>query len=147
MTLGIGSSMSEISDSDRRWFELAMKTAELSLCQFKHGAVITYKRKPISVGCNIPKMSGSIRRLIRGAPYNQTAENRRKRSDQIHAEVVAILKARSDLHGATLYSARYRPRGFVGDSCPCDSCSQIISISGISCVVYSSNGELKKAEL
>lgn len=139
--------MSEISDSDRRWFELAMKTAELSLCQFKHGAVITFKRKPISVGCNIPKMSNSIRRLIRGAPYNQTAENRRSRSDQIHAEVVAILKARTNLHGATLYSARYRPRGFFGDSCPCDSCSQIISLSGISCVVYSLNGELKKAEL
>lgn len=139
--------MSEISDSDRRWFELAMKTAELSLCQFKHGAVITFKRKPISVGCNIPKMSNSIRRLIRGAPYNQTAENRRNRSDQIHAEVVSILKARCNLDGATLYSARYRPRGFFGDSCPCDSCSQIISLSGIRCVVYSENGELKKVEL
>ena len=139
--------MSEISDSDRRWFELAMKTAELSLCQFKHGAVITYKRKPISVGCNIPKMSGSIRRLIRGAKYNQTAENRRSRSDQIHAEVVSILKARCDLRGATLYSARYRPRGYMGDSCRGDSGSQVIALSGIRGIVYSENGELKKVEL
>lgn len=139
--------MSEISDTDRRWFDLAMKTAELSSCQFKHGAVITFKRKPISVGCNIPKMSHSVRRLIRGAKYNQTAENRRNRSDQIHAEVVAILKARCDLRGTTLYSARYRPRGFMGDSCPCDSCSQIISLSGIRCVVYAENGELRKVEL
>ena len=139
--------MSEISDSDRRWFELAMKTAELSLCQFKHGAVITYKRKPISVGCNIPKMSGSIRRLIRGAPYNQTAENRRKRSDQIHAEVQDILKAGTNLKGSTLYSARYRPKVLRGDSCPCESCTQIISLSGISTVVYQDNGNLVKVKL
>jgi deoxycytidylate deaminase len=139
--------MSDISDSDRRWFHLAMKTAELSLCQFKHGAVITFKRKPISVGCNIPKMSGSIRRLTRNAPFDSRAELRRNRSDQIHAETVAILKARSNLDGATLYSARYRPRGFAGDSCPCESCSQHILLSGISCVVYSQNGELRKVKL
>lgn len=139
--------MTQISDSDRRWFSLAMKTAELSQCQFKHGAVITLKRKPISVGCNIPKMSHAIRRLTRNAKYDPRAELRRNRSDQIHAEVVSILKARCNLDGATLYSARYRPRGFMGDSCPCDSCSQIISLSGIRCVVYSENNELKKVEL
>ena len=133
-----------ITDTDRRWFSLAMQTAELSPCQFKHGAVVTFKRKPISIGCNILKSSGSIRRLLQQAKHDPKAELRRNRSDQLHAEVVAILKARTNLRGATLYSARYRPSGLSGDSCPCESCSQIISLSGISCVVFWANNELQK---
>jgi deoxycytidylate deaminase len=34
-----------------------------------------------------------------------------------------------------------------GDSCPCESCAQIISLSGISTVVYQDNGRLKKVKL
>lgn len=135
-----------ISKSDERWFDLAMKTADFSECQFKHGAVIVIKNKPISLGRNVPH-SRNIQKLLVRAKYNQSAHERRKRSDQIHAEVMAILKARTDVKGATLYSARRRPKGLPGDSCPCESCSQIIAESGISNVVFSVNGKLQKVGL
>ena len=135
-----------IFKSDERWFDLAMKTARLSECQFKHGAVIVIHGKPISLGMNIPE-NRNIQKLFNRGPYNHEAHKRRERSDQIHAEVHAILKAGTDLKGSTLYSARYRPKGLRGDSCPCESCAQIISLSGISTVVYQDNGKLKKVKL
>ncbi len=135
-----------IFKSDERWFDLAMKTARLSECQFKHGAVIVIHGKPISLGMNIPE-NRNIQKLFNRGPYNHEAHKRRERSDQIHAEVHAILKAGTDLKGSTLYSARYRPKGLRGDSCPCESCAQIISLSGISTVVYQDNGNLVKVKL
>ncbi len=135
-----------IFNSDERWFDLAMKTADLSQCQFKHGAVIVIKNKPIALGMNIPE-SRNIQKLFARAKYNKSAHDRRKRSDQIHAEVMAILKSRTDLKGATLYSARRRPKGIPGDSAPCESCAQIIALSGIGHVVFWENGKLKKIGL
>ncbi len=135
-----------IFKTDDRWFELAMKVAKTSECQFKHGAVIVIHGKPISLGMNIPE-NRNIQKLFNRGPYNHEAHKRRERSDQIHAEVHAILKAGTDLKGSTLYSARYRPKGLRGDSCPCESCTQIISLSGISTVVYQDNGNLVKVKL
>lgn len=135
-----------ITKNDNYWFDVAMRTAELSQCQFRHGAVILCKRKPISLGCNITK-NRNLRRLTNLAPYNKDAEARRKRSDQIHAEVVAILKARTDLKGSCLYSARCRPNHLPGDSAPCESCAQIIALSGISCVVFWADNQLQKVFL
>lgn len=132
-----------ITKNDEYWFSFAMKIAELSQCQFRHGAVILAKRKPISLGCNLLK-NRNLKRLVSNAPYNEEAEKRRNRSDQIHAEVVAILKARSDLKGSCLYSARCRPKHLPGDSAPCESCAQIIALSGISCVVYWAENKLQK---
>ena len=132
-----------ITKNDEYWFNFAMRTAELSHCQFRHGAVILCKRKPISLGCNVLK-NRNLKRLVGNAPYNSRAEARRNRSDQIHAEVVAILKARTDLKGSCLYSARCRPNHLPGDSAPCESCSQIIALAGISCVVYWSENKLQK---
>lgn len=132
-----------ITKNDEYWFNFAMRTAEMSQCQFRHGAVILYKRKPISLGCNVLK-NRNLNRLVVNAPYNKDADDRRKRSDQIHAEVVAILKARTDLKGSCLYSARCRPRCLPGDSAPCESCSQIIALAGISCVVFWANNKLEK---
>ena len=132
-----------ITKNDEYWFNFAMKTAEISQCQFRHGAVILYKRKPISLGCNLIK-NRNINKLINNAPYNKIAEERRNRSDQIHAEVVAILRARTDLKGTCLYSARCRPRGLPGNSAPCESCSQIIELTGISSIVFWDNNGLKK---
>jgi deoxycytidylate deaminase len=135
-----------IFNSDERWFDLAMKTANSSICQFKHGAVIVIHNKPISIGMNIPE-NRNIKKLFHRGRFDHAAHKRRERSDQIHAEVHAILKAGTDLKGSTLYSARYRPKGLRGDSCPCESCAQIISLSGISTVVYQENGKLKKVKL
>jgi deoxycytidylate deaminase len=135
-----------IFKTDERWFDLAMKIAKTSVCQFKHGAVIVIHGKPISLGMNIPE-NRNIQKLFNRGPYNHEAHKRRERSDQIHAEVHALLKADTDLKGSTLYSARYRPKGLRGDSCPCESCAQIISISGISKVVYHDNGNLVKVKL
>lgn len=135
-----------ITKNDEYWFNVAMKTAELSECQFRHGAIILYKRKPISLGCNVIK-NRNLSKLVHNAPYNKEAEARRKRSDQIHAEVVAILKARTDLKGSCLYSARCRPKHLPGDSAPCESCAQIIALAGISCVVFWENNKLQKVFL
>lgn len=135
-----------ITKNDKYWFDVAMQTAEFSQCQFRHGAVILYKRKPISLGCNVLK-NRNLSRLLNNASYNADAEARRKRSDQIHAEVTAILKARTDLKGSCLYSARCRPNRLPGDSAPCESCAQIIALSGISCVVFWADNQLQKVFL
>lgn len=137
------------TSKDYELFSLAMQIAELSQCPFRHGSLITRKRKPISIGFNILKSSASVQKLLRKlrnirGTFDEKAEIRRNRSEQIHAEIVAILKAKTDLKNTTLYSARFKSNGLAGNSRPCESCAQIISFSKISCIVYWENDDLKK---
>jgi dCMP deaminase len=106
---------------DRRFIEMAHLVASWSKDpSSKVGAVITKGKFVVSVGFNgFPQgIADTMERL----------ENREiKYPTILHAEINAILSARQDIHGGTLYVTPYMP---------CPQCAAVIVQSGISRIVF-----------
>lgn len=118
-----------ISARDWRYYAQAMKLAELSECNRKHGAIITRGSVTIAFGVN-KKRTHPVSRKHCGFD-----------TCTVHAEQMALIMARSDVTGCTLYSAQFTG---VQKSKPCDMCSELISIAGIKYVVYFDGSKLVK---
>lgn len=104
---------------------LAKREAEKSNFHIRLGAVIHRKKEIISVGynkqfINCPRVPNKYKRFPTSA----------------HAEVSAIINARTDLRGATLTVVRINRKGKLMFSLPCDFCFQYIAYVGIRNVVY-----------
>ena len=129
----------EIFNVDRNMMDLACQIASQSDCKFLHGAVITVKGRPISIAHNIDRripIDHRYRQEIRRCNCKE-AQRRRARSESTHAETYAIIRAATDLSGATLYSARVTKTRFLpASSFPCPGCLEIIQIARIRTVVY-----------
>jgi deoxycytidylate deaminase len=99
---------------------------------FKMGAVVARGRKVIGLGAND---------VIKTHPRSNTPHG------HIHAELSAILNARQDVNGTTLYIFRAGKDEDPLLAKPCRNCQALLKKEGIKTVVYSNyknNGSLTK---
>jgi len=119
--------MMKITTRDRERMEHTHHIAAQSLCRYRMGAIIYRGAKPISVGINI----------IKSHPEHSSYG---PHVISIHAEHRAILRARVDVTGSTLYIAR--DGGTT--SKPCASCRAYMQEAGIAVVVYMAANSITK---
>jgi len=120
-----------ITPRDIRYYNLALKIAYLSECNYKHGAIIVAGSRIISVATN----------KLRTHPVTQKW---RGHMSTCHAEQRAIALSRCDVTGMTLYSAR-AGKSKISKLCP--MCSFLCQEAGIARIVYSDGYELIKERL
>lgn len=115
-----------MSRRDRSFLDLALKIAETSDCNSKHGAVIVKGGRVMSVGVN----------KFRNDPafVPSDVKNGRGTIFSIHAEEFALSRA-GDVKGAVMYIARLSKRG-PAFSRPCNHCAKKLIKAGIKTVVY-----------
>lgn len=122
--------MKDITARDEWGFDLALKAADLSDCRYKLGAVILGKGgRVLSIGHNMLKTH------TQHSTYPSWVIS-------IHAETSAIIRARCDIRGATMYVARIGGRN--GTSKPCHCCYEYIKLAGIRTIVYQGDREITK---
>jgi deoxycytidylate deaminase len=100
-----------------------------SATNFKIGAVIAKGKKILGVGFNDP---------FKTHPKSNTPYQ------FIHAELAAIINARTDLDGASIYVYRAGQNERPLLSRPCDCCMELLKRAGIKTVFYSTNGGYSK---
>lgn len=113
----------------QRLAAIAAKEAVKSKHQYKLGAVIYKQGKVISRGYNDTKRGFS--------GYRGYWEG------SLHAEISALIRARSDVRGCSILV--FRVGG--GDSRPCHSCMAALKAAGIKNVVYAHIGEFVKEKI
>lgn len=109
-----------ITSKDKWGYDLALQVAKLSQCRYRLGAVIVKGSRVLSVGCNVLKSHP----VHREYPPHVIS---------IHAEHSAILKATTDVSGATVFVARL---GGNKTSKPCPFCLAVLVEAGIRDIVY-----------
>jgi len=105
---------------------IAIEEAKKSIHKQKIGCVIFNKKKIISKGYNTP--SKSIKKLH---PKYQRWPN------SIHAEVAAIIKAKTDLKGCDILVVRINNDDKFRLAKPCHNCMMYIEHVGIHKIYYS----------
>jgi len=115
-----------VSKKDVGYYKQSLKLAKTSTCRDKHGAIVVKNGSVLSFATN-RNCSNPISKSFK----KQT----------IHAEQRAIACSRSNLVGATLYSARYHRNGI---STPCVMCMELIRLAGIRSIVYYDGIKLRK---
>ena len=110
----------------KRVIEFAKEEALKSDYKIKLGCVILDKNKVISRGHNYKQKS--VKSLTKKFLYYEFS---------IHAEVDAIIKARTDLKGMTLVVVRINNSGELMYAKPCEHCQMYINFVGIKKVFYS----------
>lgn len=108
--------------------KVAVKEAQKSDYFQKVGAVIIKKKTILSKGHNYAHKSAK-----KLHPKFKRWEN------SIHAEADAILKARTDLKGATIYVIRLGSSGKFRFAKPCNHCKTYLKHVGIKKVFYSTD--------
>jgi deoxycytidylate deaminase len=120
----------DITARDKWGFDLALKAADLSDCRYKLGTVILGKGgRVLSIGYNVLKT-------------HTQHSNYPSWVISLHSEMNAIIRARCDIRGATMYVARIGGRN--GTSKPCPSCYEYIKLAGIKTIVYQSDTGIVK---
>lgn len=112
---------------------IGLNLAENSTYRTRHAAIIVDGKRIISQGINITRTHPLFRKYF---AYTET----------IHAELKAMIGAKVDIGGMTLYSIR-NLNGSHANSKPCAHCLALIIESGIRDVVYYEHGEYKKVRL
>ena len=115
---------------DRSLFKLARIMSRHSTApNFRLGAVIARGKKVLGTGFNDPYKTHPRS----NTPYQH-----------IHAELSAIINARCDLRGASIYIYRSGKDENPLLSKPCKNCQEMIKRMGIKWIFYSTNGGFKK---
>lgn len=112
-------------------FRLAKLISKQSEYKIQLGAVIYKSSKPISFGFN----------------YLKTHPIFAKEFGSIHAEISAILKAQTDLTGASIYVYREFKDGSLANAKPCSDCMKAIITSGITRIYYTTNNGYEEIKL
>jgi dCMP deaminase len=108
------------------FFRLARQLAKYSHHpDYQFGAVVVKGSRVVSVGCNKYK----------------THPKAKSEFNRIHAELGAILNAKTDLTGATIYVYRETRHGIPALARPCKHCQAVIKAAGIKKMYYSGEGE------
>tara|TARA_B100001146_G_C16028378_1_gene368211 strand:+ start:299 stop:697 length:399 start_codon:yes stop_codon:yes gene_type:complete len=114
-----------LSRTQRSWLDLAVKIAETSEGEHKHGAVIVKGGRVKGVGVN--KWRNRDVRIVPDEEYNPHVT--------VHAEIMALSRA-GEVHGATVYVARVAKNGEERYSRPCERCEKELLRSGVKRVIY-----------
>ncbi len=112
---------------------IALNLALNSTCRTRHASIIVAGNRILSQGINLYRTHPIYKHY---QPHVET----------IHAEAKALISAKIDISGLTLYSVR-NYNGVHANSKPCKSCMGLIIEAGISNVVFFENGEYKKVRL
>lgn len=126
--------MEEIVVSERIK-RMAMDLAHNSDHHFRVGSVIVKGRRVLAGGNNKNKTHTVIRNKI----------DKFSLVDKLHAEMCAILKARTNIEGAKIYVLRICPsnKDGTGMSRPCNLCMRLIRASGIREIIYTTGDPLQ----
>ena len=124
----------ELSKSHRAYFKAAKVISELSDFKQHHiGAVVVYKHKIISSGCNSNKTNPKQKRLNAHRFEADTPAT-------LHAELAALLplinRKDIDFSGVSLYLYREHKDGDLALAAPCPSCRALIRSLGIRNIYY-----------
>jgi len=121
------------------FMRLARNVSFHSQHRVRIGCVLVKNGKPISVGFN----------KMRTHPiYKKVNHPRAKYIQSLHAEMAAIISARTDLNGAVAYVYRERKDGSMGTAKPCPVCEMLLSEAGVKKVYYSTdNGNIEVMRL
>jgi deoxycytidylate deaminase len=98
----------------------AIEAAKKSTYKVKMGAVIFKGKRVISIGCNHPLKSAK-----------HLHPRFQKWHGSIHAEVSAVLKAKTDLRRCNILVVRVNRFGDIRTSKPCDWCLRYLQVVGI----------------
>lgn len=119
-----------LSRRQQSFLNLAMKVADASECNHRHGAVIVRGGSVLSVGLN--KWRNEV------ALVEQLHADGRSTDISVHAEIDALSRV-ADPRGATIYVARVNRTGDPRLSKPCSGCARALQEAGISKVIYTIN--------
>lgn len=119
-----------LSRSQQSFLKLAMRVAEASECNQRHGAIVVRAGSVLSTGLN--KWRNDI--LTSGILFDEG----RSTAVSVHAEIDALSRAKYT-KGATLYIARINKKGTPRFSKPCKNCAKAIKEAGISKIIYTTN--------
>lgn len=111
---------------NNRWLKKAVEEAKKSTFNPRVGAVIFNKGKFISSGHNDPNRS-----------IKKHHPKYRKTKYSIHAEVDAIIKAKTDLKGKSILVVRINNKNQFRLSRPCKYCMEYLKYIGIKRCYYS----------
>lgn len=117
----------KLSRSKKSFLNLAMKTAQVSECVQRHGAVVVKSGSVLSVGINKWRNDASL--------ADEMFASGHSRDISVHAEIDALSRVRNP-SGAVLYVARVNRAGEPLISKPCKPCDEAIKAAGISKVIY-----------
>jgi len=106
-----------------RFFQLAKKISQTSNHpDHQLGSIIIKGNRILSVGVNNTKTHPKAG-YLKG----------------LHAELAAIIRAKTDLRGSSIYVYRETKNGQIACSYPCVDCQEAIQTSGIKKIYYSDN--------
>jgi len=115
--------MQTITSTMETGFRLARSASKLSTHdQFKVGAAIMKKRRPVSVGAN----------LVKTHPVFADGD----RWYTIHAEMKALLAAEMPIAWCDIFVYRATARDELAMARPCDECLKVLAEAGIRRVYY-----------
>jgi deoxycytidylate deaminase len=115
-----------LSKTQRAYLDIAVRLAESSDSNFKHGAVFVRGGRLLSVGVNKWRNKNNIP-VIESDGYIPHLT--------IHAEIDALARVK-DAKGATVYIARVTKNGEERFSRPCERCEKALMDAGVKRVVY-----------
>ncbi len=116
---------SELSRSQRKFLDLAMRMAEASDGIHKHGAVVVRSGSVLAMGMN----------KWRNRDLPPTPADEYNPHITVHAEIDALSRV-ADPRGVTVYVARVNRAGDEKYSRPCQRCEKALIKLGVKRVVY-----------
>ena len=121
----------ELSAKDRSRLDQAVRIAENSECQKRHGAILTSGGRVLGIGVNTNRNDPAI---IGDAQLAYS----------VHAEVAALRAwGGTNLKNATIYVARIGRNGDPMMSKPCVKCQEALKAAGVKKVVYTIDNEME----
>lgn len=113
------------SNRQRAFLDLAVRLAESSELEFKHGAVVVRGGSVLAVGVNKWK-----NRNLPPTPVTEYNPNL-----TVHAEMDALSRI-ANPKGVTIYVARVNKHGEERLSHPCENCEQKLMEAGVKKVIF-----------
>lgn len=118
------------SRSQQSFINFAMRIAENSECNQRHGAIVVRAGSVLSTGLNKWRTDMHTSRVL--------FDEGRRLDVSVHAEIDALSRAKHT-KGATIYIARVNRKGEPRYSKPCKNCAKAIKAAGISKIIYTTH--------
>lgn len=128
--------MTQLSRTDRSFFNAAKSLSYLSDHKYKIGCIIVNKHHVISSGHNSNTKCHPLQAKIDSNHFNCFC------SGKVHAEtsaIIPLLKIKDDYSRATLYTYRENKDGSLAMSRPCPRCMKLIKQLGITRIKYTTD--------
>lgn len=145
---------SHLTKRDYEYFDMARKIAqESTFDNFHLGAVIVYKGRVISTGCNSHKSHPMQKKYNK--KYRHFNRSSKMINDSIHAEMSCLVNIPKcvdlnlDYSKCKVYIYRISPgkRLQVGLARPCEACMNALRDKGIRKIYYTTDGGFAMEEL